>query len=45
MKLLGEYLRVENVLQNYDEFASLNALQEVDRSDPEAVAAFQASTT
>ncbi len=26
-KLFGEYLRVENVLQNYDEFASLKALQ------------------
>src|SRR5699024_10153006 len=29
-KLFGEYLRVENVLQNYDEFASLKALQQVD---------------
>ncbi|MEQ1835605.1 MAG: HsdR family type I site-specific deoxyribonuclease [Candidatus Nitrotoga sp.] len=29
-KLFGEYLRVENVLQNYDEFASLKALQYVD---------------
>src|SRR5690606_7706200 len=30
VKLFGEYLRVENVLQNYDEFASLKALQSVD---------------
>ena len=41
-KLFGEYLRVENVLQNYDEFASLKALQGVDMKDPEAVEAFKA---
>ncbi|WP_323885467.1 type I restriction endonuclease subunit R, EcoR124 family [Aeromonas allosaccharophila] len=41
-KLFGEYLRVENLLQNYDEFASLKALQSVDMSDPEAVEAFKA---
>ncbi|WP_024679007.1 HsdR family type I site-specific deoxyribonuclease [Pseudomonas syringae] len=40
-KLFGEYLRVENVLQNYDEFASLKALQSVDVNDPEAVEAFK----
>ena len=40
-KLFGEYLRVENVLQNYDEFASLKALQGVDTSDPQAVEAFK----
>ena len=40
-KLFGEYLRVENILQNYDEFASLKALQQVDRNDPAAVVAFQ----
>jgi len=40
-KLFGEYLRVENVLQNYDEFASLKALQEVDLSDAEAVETFK----
>lgn len=42
-KLFGEYLRVENVLQNYDEFASLQALQDIDVSDPEAVEAFKAA--
>lgn len=42
VKLFGEYLRVENVLQNFDEFASLKALQGVDISDPAAVAAFKA---
>lgn len=40
-KLFGEYLRVENVLQNYDEFASLKALQEIDLSDAEAVGTFK----
>ena len=40
-KLFGEYLRVENILQNYDEFASLKALQGIDKSDPEAVEAFK----
>ncbi|RUU86917.1 type I restriction endonuclease subunit R [Mesorhizobium sp. M7A.F.Ca.MR.176.00.0.0] len=42
-KLFGEYLRVENVLQNFDEFASLKALQNVDRNDPAAVEALTAS--
>ena len=41
-KLFGEYLRVENVLQNYDEFASLKDLQSVDMTDPAAVEAFKA---
>ncbi|MEE4181193.1 type I restriction endonuclease subunit R [Pseudomonas viridiflava] len=40
-KLFGEYLRVENVLQNYDEFAALKALQTVDIGDPQAVEAFK----
>ncbi len=40
-KLFGEYLRVENVLQNYDEFVNLKALQKVDMSDAEAVKAFK----
>jgi type I restriction enzyme, R subunit len=40
-KLFGEYLRIENILQNYDEFASLKALQGVEMSDPAAVAAFK----
>ena len=41
-KLFGEYLRVENVLQNYDEFASLKELQSVDLADPAAVETFKA---
>ena len=40
-KLFGEYLRVENVLQNYDEFSSLKALQNVDVNDPQAVEEFK----
>ena len=42
VKLFGEYLRVENILQNYDEFASLKALQRLDLSDPQAVTDFKA---
>lgn len=42
MKLFGEYLRVENILQNYDEFTSLKALQSVDMSNQEAVEEFKA---
>jgi len=42
-KLFGEYLRVENVLQNYDEFAGLKALQAVDMTDPKAVEEFKAA--
>lgn len=41
-KLFGEYLRVEHVLQNYDEFASLKVLQSVDMHDPEAIEVFKA---
>jgi len=41
-KLFGEYLRVENILQNYDEFASLKALQSIDITDTEAVETFKA---
>ncbi|EIR7527941.1 type I restriction endonuclease subunit R [Salmonella enterica subsp. enterica serovar Llandoff] len=40
-KLFGEYLRVENVLQNYDEFASLKALQNININDLEAVEEFK----
>lgn len=41
-KLFGEYLRVENILQNYDEFESLKALQDLEMNDAAAVAAFKA---
>ncbi|EDD2563064.1 HsdR family type I site-specific deoxyribonuclease [Salmonella enterica] len=42
IKLFGEYLRAENILQNYDEFTALRAIQTVDISDPVAVDAFKA---
>lgn len=42
-KLFGEYLRVENILQNYDEFANLKALQSVDFQDQQAVEAFKSA--
>ncbi|WP_424656848.1 HsdR family type I site-specific deoxyribonuclease [Capnocytophaga granulosa] len=40
VKLFGEYLQVENILQNYDEFAHLKALQTIDKNDPEALKIF-----
>ncbi|MDD5156835.1 type I restriction endonuclease subunit R [Sulfurimonas sp.] len=40
-KLFGEYLKAENVLQNYDEFAGLKLLQDLDMSDLEAVEEFK----
>lgn len=42
-RLFGEYLRVDNILQNYDEFSSLKALQLVDINDPEAVEEFKSA--
>lgn len=41
VKLFGEYLRVENILQNYDEFTTLKAFQSVNQDDPSAVEAFK----
>ena len=41
VKLFGEYLRVENILQNYDEFAALQAFQSLDTTDEKAVEAFK----
>ena len=40
-KLFGEYLRVENVLLNYDEFANLKDLQNIDMNDADAVEQFK----
>ncbi|MFK4940274.1 type I restriction endonuclease subunit R [Lactococcus petauri] len=37
VKLFGEFLKLDNILQNYDEFAGLQALQEIDLSDEQAV--------
>lgn len=41
-KVFGEYLRIENVLQNFDEFASLRAVQNLDVRDTAAAEAFKA---
>ncbi|MGR2868235.1 type I restriction endonuclease subunit R [Vibrio vulnificus] len=41
-KLFGEYLKAENILQNYDEFAALKALQSLDTKDEKAVEEFKA---
>ena len=41
VNLFGEYLRTENILRNYDEFTVLEAVQDVDLNDPEAVEAFR----
>lgn len=40
-KLFGEYLRIENILQNYDEYAGLKALQTLDVNDAEALENFK----
>lgn len=42
VKIFGEYLRIENILQNYDEFAGLQAFQYLDTSDMQAVEEFKA---
>ncbi len=41
VKLFGEYLRIENILRNYDEFTQLKALQSIDPKDSAAVSAFK----
>ena len=43
VKLFGEYLRIENILQNYDEYTALKALKKVDFSDLTAMEAFKLS--
>jgi type I restriction enzyme R subunit len=40
-KLFGEYLRVENILQNYDEFNNLKALQIIDKNNADAIGEFK----
>lgn len=40
-KLFGEYLRVENILQNYDEFNHLKAFQALDKNSLEAIEDFK----
>ena len=40
-KLFGEYLRIENILQNYDEFVSLKALKALNKEDSKAIEDFK----
>lgn len=42
-KLFGEYLRIENILQNYDEFSSLKAFKALDINDHAALENFKAT--
>ncbi|GIZ15818.1 type I restriction endonuclease subunit R [Capnocytophaga catalasegens] len=41
VKLFGEYLKVENILQNYDEFTYLKNFQLIDANDTEVVEKFK----
>lgn len=41
VSLFGQFLRLDNILQNYDDFMSLRALQELDILDDKAVEAFK----
>lgn len=40
-KLFGEYLRIENILQNYDEFTKIKELQRIDINDPKSIEEFK----
>ncbi len=40
-KLFGEYLRIENILQNYDEFNHLKEFQTIDINNPKAIEEFK----
>ena len=41
VSLFGQFLRLDNILQNYDDFMSLRALQELDILDDKSVEAFK----
>ena len=41
VKLFGEYLRAENILQNYDEFTQLKEFQQIEQTDVTALEAFK----
>lgn len=41
VKLFGEYLRVENILQNYDEFTKFKVYQGLDKNDLQALEKFK----
>lgn len=41
VKLFGNYLKIENILQNYDEFTQLKELQKIDKENHNAVETFK----
>ena len=41
VKLFGEYLRIENILLNFDEFTTLKAFQTIDINNKKAIEAFK----
>ena len=41
VRLFSEYLRVENILQNYDEFTHLKEFQKIDKEDTNAIEEFK----
>ena len=41
VKLFGEYLKIENILQNYDEWTALKEWQQIDNQDENAVLQIQ----
>ena len=41
VKVFGEFLRLENILQNYDEFLTLKDFKKIDSTDNEAVEEFK----
>ena len=43
VKLFGEYLRIENILQNYDEFTNLKDLKALDVNEANAIEQFMAT--
>lgn len=43
VKLFGEYLRVENILQNYDEFTTLKELQAIEITNASEIETFKTS--
>ncbi len=41
VKIFGEYLKIENILQNYDEFTHLKAFQTIEKNDEQTVENFK----
>lgn len=41
VQLFGEYLKIENILQNYDEYTHLKALQKIDKENASALEEFK----